>query len=60
MDYLNMLIVTLDPFLGPSLLFRFSWRFLINRASVEYKLLKELQILVISKQFNVWMCFFIY
>ena len=35
MDYLSLLIVVLDPLSGPSWLFKFSWGFLINKASVD-------------------------
>ena len=37
MDYLNILIVTLDPLSGPCWLFKFGWSFLISKASVDYK-----------------------
>ena len=35
MDYLKILINTLEPLSGPSWLFKFGWNFLINKASVD-------------------------
>ena len=39
MDYLNMLIVTLDYLSGPSWLRKFGWSFLISEASEDNRLL---------------------
>ena len=50
MDYLNILIVTLDPLSGPSWLSKFGWSFLTSRASEDNKSLYELHVLIISKQ----------
>ena len=41
MDYLNILIVTLDPLSGPSWFFKFGWSFLISKAFVDNKMLYE-------------------
>ena len=38
-DYLKILIDTLEPLSGPSWLFRFGCNFLINKASVDKRLL---------------------